>query len=278
MAITQLLYRGESESLDFKRDQYPFIGADDATKGELLKDILAMANSWRNESAYILIGIDESTTPPQVVGISEHLDDAMLQQFVNGKTQRPLKFSYYAAEIQGRSVGVIEIPVQSRPIFLRKNFGKLRLDTVYLRRGSSTGEASPDEIAEIGAARSSLSEGDLGICFAKSGIRELGSNRLEIESNVYRVKEEDSIPDFDPPQIQNGWPRMSVGFDDYPNKHFYRELVYKTKQDNLLRPAAITVTNGGALAAKEIRVEFVLRDEKRIWEFCEEDDLVTERP
>ncbi len=36
----QLLYRGESASLDFKRDRY-----------ELLKDVLAFANAWGRQTA-----------------------------------------------------------------------------------------------------------------------------------------------------------------------------------------------------------------------------------
>ena len=40
------LYESESDSLDFKRDQYKFHGASAEEKSELLKDILAMANSW----------------------------------------------------------------------------------------------------------------------------------------------------------------------------------------------------------------------------------------
>ena len=42
-----LLYQNESETLDFKEDQYAFDGATDIQKSELLKDILAFANSWR---------------------------------------------------------------------------------------------------------------------------------------------------------------------------------------------------------------------------------------
>ena len=38
-----LLHEEESSSLDFKRDQYPFVGASDDDKSELLKDILAFA-------------------------------------------------------------------------------------------------------------------------------------------------------------------------------------------------------------------------------------------
>jgi hypothetical protein len=45
--VERLLYEEESSELDFKREQYRFIGASDNDKGELLKDVLAFANSWR---------------------------------------------------------------------------------------------------------------------------------------------------------------------------------------------------------------------------------------
>ena len=43
-------------------------------------------------------------------------------------------------------IGVIKIPVQERPVFLTKDFGRLKKDVVYVRRGSSTTEAPLDEI------------------------------------------------------------------------------------------------------------------------------------
>ena len=54
-----LLYEDESSTLDFKRDQYPFQGETPDVKSELLKDILAFANSWRRSDAYILVGVEE---------------------------------------------------------------------------------------------------------------------------------------------------------------------------------------------------------------------------
>jgi hypothetical protein len=41
--MEQLLHEGESSSLDHKRDQYPFVGATDDDKSELLKDILSLS-------------------------------------------------------------------------------------------------------------------------------------------------------------------------------------------------------------------------------------------
>jgi hypothetical protein len=49
----RLLGMQEDETLDFKEEQYPFVGASDDQKSELLKDILAFANAWRQTDAYI---------------------------------------------------------------------------------------------------------------------------------------------------------------------------------------------------------------------------------
>lgn len=95
--IEELLNEDESSSLDFKRDQYTFDKATDDQKNELLKDILAFSNSWRRTDAYILIGVEEiKGGRSKVVGVSNHIDDANLQQLVNKKTQRPVNFSYEA--------------------------------------------------------------------------------------------------------------------------------------------------------------------------------------
>ena len=153
-SLEQLLHEAEGAALDFKQAQYRFNGADARTKSELLKDILSFVNSWRRETAYILIGVKEHQSGrSEVVGVTEHLDEANLQQFVNSKTQRPVRMLYYAYRTEGTAIGVIEIPVQQRPIWIRKQYGKVKSNTVYLRRGSSTSIAAPDEIAKMGEAR-----------------------------------------------------------------------------------------------------------------------------
>ncbi len=149
--LEQLLSQEEGHTLDFKQNQYQFERADDADKGELMKDILAFANTTRKDTAYILVGVKEvKGRCNEVVGVDRFLDDARVQQFVNSKTQRPVVFSYQYISIGNRTIGVIEIPVQPRPIHLKKNFGRLVAEKVYLRRGSSTDVASPDEIAQMG--------------------------------------------------------------------------------------------------------------------------------
>ncbi len=150
--LEQLLHEEEGATLDFKRDQYLFEGADDKAKSELLKDILAFTNAWRGTTAYILIGVDEvKGGRSKIVGVKAHLDDAKLHQFVNAKTQRPIEFSYQPFRTGDVEIGVIVIPIQERPIYLKKRFGKLENNVVYKRDGSSTAIASPDEVARMGA-------------------------------------------------------------------------------------------------------------------------------
>jgi hypothetical protein len=164
--ISALLFEAESAELDFKSEQYSFEGVDDRVKSELLKDILAFSNAWRRSDAYILIGVKEVKEVKEaesvVVGITKHIDDASLQEFVNSKTNRPVDFSYNPTSFRGKQIGVIHIPVQDRPTFLKRDYGKLRRNIVYLRRGSSTVEALPDEIARMGQAVSD--DLKLGVC------------------------------------------------------------------------------------------------------------------
>ena len=102
-------------------------------------------------TAYILIGVEEVTGGRgEVVGVEKHLEDASLHQFVNHKTNRPVVFSYSVHAIEGKRIGAIVIPIQQRPIWTEKDYGVVRANEVYVRDGSSTRPASPDEIAAMG--------------------------------------------------------------------------------------------------------------------------------
>lgn len=154
--ITPLLHEHESETLDFKREQYKFYNAINDEQSELLKDILAFANAWKRSDAWILIGVDEVPgSKANVLGIADHLKDNDLQQFVNSKTNKPVRFIAATIALEGKEVDVIKIEQsQDRPIYLKRDFGRLKKDLVYIRHGSSTDQAAPQEIAEMGAARS----------------------------------------------------------------------------------------------------------------------------
>ena len=153
--IKQLCMEGESSRLDYKREQYPFVGVSAPEKTELLKDFLAMVNAFRSEVAYILIGVAQQPGENgQIVGIpkSNYIDDAKLQEFINNKTNRIIVFSSYSVEIDSANIiQVIEIPIQQRrPYFPMSRLGEINANTVFIRSGSSTRIATPDEIALMG--------------------------------------------------------------------------------------------------------------------------------
>src|ERR1039458_5748264 len=98
--LERLLYEEESETLDFKAQQYPFDGASDDQKSELLKDILAFANAWRRTDGYILIGVEEVRAGRSIVrGVATQLLNQNLQQFVTSKTNRP-RSEEHTSELQ----------------------------------------------------------------------------------------------------------------------------------------------------------------------------------
>lgn len=69
---------------------------------------------------------------------------------MNSKTNRTLDFSYHAITLDNQLVGILHIPRQARPTYLKNDYSKLRAHAVYLRHGSSTSIATPDEIARMG--------------------------------------------------------------------------------------------------------------------------------
>jgi Schlafen, AlbA_2 len=150
--LISLLHRSESETLDFKRELPPFSKASDDAKAELLKDIVSMANAWKDSDAYIIIGVEEENgRAKKICGADSTIKDADVQQFVNSNTTHPVSFRVVETQHEEVSLTVIQIDkMQKRPICIKKDMGKLKANVVYIRHGSSTAEASADEIAEMG--------------------------------------------------------------------------------------------------------------------------------
>jgi len=148
--LKSLLKQNEGITLDFKRQQYKFQKTNDYQKSELLKDILAFSNTYRTTDAFILIGVEEiKGNDNKVIGVNDHLNESNIQEFINQKTNKPVSFTYNTIEFDNKKIDVLKIPIQSRPIFLKKDFGQLKANTVYIRRGSATDIANPDEISNM---------------------------------------------------------------------------------------------------------------------------------
>jgi hypothetical protein len=145
----QILSENESKRVDFKRNQYPL--NNEAQKSEFIKDVVSMANTERDQPGYIVLGIKAEPNGKKVkFGIKIHHDDAMLQQIVKDKVNSAPRFTYYPYLDGDLSFGIIEIPQsKSRPHVIIKDYGILRRNAVYVRRGSSTDEATREELEEM---------------------------------------------------------------------------------------------------------------------------------
>lgn len=261
--LERLLYEGEGDYLDFKRTQYPFVGATNEQKAELLKDVLAMVNSWRRTEGYVIIGAEE--IPGQkatVVGISDKLDDADLQQFINGKTNSRVEFAYQNVTLDGKAAAIIRVPVQERPRFLKNDFGGLKKGVVYVRRGSSTAEALPDEIAQMGAAAVAIKQLPVLVPFLGNPEKRVRlSEPHKVRSLLLEVPKAKEIPAYAFPSRQRAegfsglMPELRSARPEY-----YRELAKFTRTHRLTTPLFFAVENVGEATAQDVRMKVRVND------------------
>lgn len=267
--IEELLYEEESTTLDFKSEEYKFVGADDFVKSELLKDILSFANAWRRTDAYILIGVEDvKGGRSKIKGINTDLDDAQLQQLVNSKTQRPIEFEYRTTKVDDLKIGIIRIPVQTRPFFLNKDFGKLKRHTVYLRRGSSTDEANPDEVSEMGRIEMQVLDEtpSLSFEFADLNSRTTLGTSIELTTTLLSIPADNKIPDYEVPRNlgQFGIPTSFLGRTNY---NYYKELVRYHFILNKTANLAFLLKNDSNKAISDIKVELILEKQEKKFGF-----------
>ncbi|MBA7533709.1 hypothetical protein ES705_25952 [subsurface metagenome] len=250
--IESLLYEEEGVELDLKSQQYCFIKASDEEKSELLKDILAFANAWRRSDAFILIGVQEiKGGRSNVIGISDLLDDAAIQQFVTTKTNRPVIFSYQNLSFEGKNIAVLHIPLQQRPFYLKKDYGNLKKETVYVRRGSSTNVASLDEISRMGIPfQIEFGNPVFEVFFADPKTRARLTDEQKINSLALNTLKISTIPDY----TQEHGPLYNIRMTE-TNRSYYRELVEYTRKTKLVSPIHVAIENSGPSTAGDVRIE-----------------------
>lgn len=253
--LEQLRYKGESTDLDFKQSQYPFAGATDHQKSELLKDILAMANAYRSEPGYILIGFkDQPPHPAEVVGISssDHIDDAVLQQFVRSKVDPILEFQYEERLFDGKHIAIIKVPKQARPFAPNKDYGKLKKNVVYVRRGSSTDEASMSEMSKMTLADAGASRAvqvDLQIDDEKNSPFLAHLTRCFLEFGYLPDYEEDNFI-----EMGNGL-RMPFPSTRLVNQDYYRDGANYHSTQNRMVVVRLSLENRSDFPLGDVKLE-----------------------
>ena len=210
-------------------------------------------------------------------GISDHLQDHSLQQFVNSLTNRPIQFGYEACDFEGKQIGIIRIALQRRPVFLKRNYGKLRKGEVYVRRGSSTDPtkpADPDEIAMMGGGHS-FNENDahLTVEFANTEREQSLGEEITWSAEFCEMPELNNIPEFDdfPPPIRRPdgqifhIPKISsFNLDSRVNSQFFRQLANFTFFHKLFKKIRLVVANNGESPASDVRLEICIQGDSGV--------------
>ncbi len=263
----RLLYEEESSTLDFKKEQYLFVKASEEEKSELLKDILGFANAWRRAEAYILTGVEDVRGDRGIVHCiapAEHLNDHALQQFVSNLTNRPVRFAYEAFGFEGKQVGVIRIEEQARPIYLKRAYGKLQAEKVYIRRGSSTDPtkpATPEEIASMGQRHESEAA-ELSLEFADTVRDDSLGTHISLDAEYCEMPSEPSIPNFQY-QVDHPWAQSFGALQINPA--YLRQLARYEHANRLCRPIRLVIRNVGKVPAHSVRIEITIPASAKTW-------------
>lgn len=253
--LNMLRYKSESTDIDFKSTQYRFNNGTETEKSELLKDILAIANSWRDGDGYILLGFkDQRPHPAEVVGIQDSIDDSRIQQFVHGKVKPKLTFRYEEHRYEDKTIGIIIIPKQKRPFYLTSPYGKLKSNVVYVRRGSSTDEAEPVETIAMGNEDSGRGDLKLDLSLITPDGFDLPNNF----AHTYLHFTED-FPDFERPR------KPRAPFDppefrglDSDNRDFWREYAEYTQVNEALIRMRFVLANQSGVQLSNTKIEVLV--------------------
>lgn len=276
--IESLLKEDEGIALDFKSAQYPFVNASDEKKSELLKDLIAFCNTTRTRAAFILIGADESNRDAdgsaEVYGINYHLPESNVQQFVNGKTNRHMRFTYRRVPFAGKQIGVLQIPIQKRPVYSKSDYGKVKRHAVYCRSGSSTRIALPEEIHLMGQEDSNPQQREpelsLGF-FNRKSDEQYGP---EVTVTCTWIDMPSRIPNYPVRNKNDRWVHLDrIGPMYQWNSSYLRELAEFTRAEAFLQPVSMSLFNSSSVTAVDVRLVLEVEDTRRDCFFSIRDDM-----
>lgn len=198
----KLVSEGETDLVDFKESSY-FAATDPNKELDFIKDVLALTNTVRSESAYILIGITDNGVK-KGIDKAEIIDNSKIQSKIRDKVNPIPHFKSYPYHEDGLTFQIIEIPVcwypsPCVPIVTKGNL--LERKEIYVRRNTSNEKASYDEIIKIESWLKSLPKleqltpkGNIvgvstGFKFDEVTIQKLFGNEAAEDEDIERLKE-----------------------------------------------------------------------------------------
>lgn len=151
----KLLATTEAPWIDFKSQKYAL--EEPQGRLSLIKDIVAMANTPRSSSSFIILGVRSLPDGEhELLGLDTqaHMDDNEFQRAFDSNEvdfESKPKFYYSPFRYKEKSFGIFEIfPTADGPFISKKASGeKIKANVVYFRKGSTNSEASQRETKEI---------------------------------------------------------------------------------------------------------------------------------
>lgn len=154
--VREFFYQGtEGEYWDFKEKPYFYEGQSEKDKnkkkGDLLHDIICMANNLSNRDAYIIMGIQDK--PIKITGVKQFSN-----KWTQEKYQDFLQNLTWAGDmiptVEFRTIndGDLDVLIIKKsnkiPFYITKKYSKVRENQIYVRKGSKN--TAIDSQAEIG--------------------------------------------------------------------------------------------------------------------------------
>lgn len=137
--LKQFLSKDEDEKLDFKAKLNLNT---EGEKKELVKDVIAMANS-RGGRGYILYGVEDKTK--RILGVNTNdFQEEQIQQIIYNRTDPPVPVNLDLVKCKDKTVAVLTI-FRSR----HAPHQMVQTGAFYIRRGSTTDFARRSELAAI---------------------------------------------------------------------------------------------------------------------------------
>jgi len=151
--LEDFLKSTELDICDFKKEIYDITNPD--TKIKFLKDIICMANTVRNSSAFIIIGVSENkvTGKKDLFDVDMSVDENTFLTFLESSIFPEMPpLSYYQYKYMKKTLGIFEIGIPTNGsicMSTKDHADKLSKDVVYYRNSSKNSEATEDKASEI---------------------------------------------------------------------------------------------------------------------------------
>lgn len=277
----RLLYEEASNTLIFRPKEYKFDGGLILEKGELLRDIVSAANAWRRADTYILVGVEDMKGGRnRILGVINHLDEKKIREFVDDKLQEPIRFYYKDLVIERKKIGMIHIPLQKRPFYLKEDFANLKKYVIYIRRGDTIREADTEEASRIKESGGQPDQADMPfqVEFAYGKTKKTLSDYLNLKTFTIEIPPLELLPDFQFKNVSEttGEPQPPK-IVERANCHFYREMAVHLQKIGSVGQIDFCITNSGTETARDLILDINIEDPDQEY-FCLEEFEIPHRP